>query len=45
MGLMIEVRRKLYMDETSGKPNDGFQRTHRVISRIIERVASLSPDL
>ena len=42
MGLMIEIRRDLYMDETTGKPSDGFQRTHRLISRIIERAASLS---
>ncbi|MSR25272.1 MAG: N-formylglutamate amidohydrolase [Nitrospiraceae bacterium] len=40
-GLMIEIRRDLYMDETTGKPNDGFLRTHRLISRIIERAVSL----
>jgi len=41
-GIMIEVRRDLYMDETTGKPNDGFQRTHRLISRMIECAASFS---
>lgn len=42
-GVMIEIRRDLYMDEKAGKPNDGFQRTHRLISRLIECAASFSP--
>lgn len=39
VGLMIEIRRDLYMHETTGKPRDGFQRTHRLINRIIELAA------
>ena len=41
-GIMIEIRRDLYMDETTGQPSDGFQSTQRLISRIMKLAASFS---
>ncbi|MBM4121850.1 MAG: N-formylglutamate amidohydrolase [Nitrospira sp.] len=42
IGVMIEVRRDLYMDETTGQPNGGFQQMRKLIGRIIKRATSIA---
>lgn len=40
LGMMIEIRRNLYIDEKTAKRNTNFQQAHRVINRIIQCAVS-----
>jgi N-formylglutamate amidohydrolase len=39
--IMIEVRRDLYMDETSGKKTNRFDATRGIIRRVLESIEDI----
>jgi len=41
--IQVEVNRKLYMDETTLEPNEGFQRLRGHLQQLVERLLATDP--